>query len=455
MSTDFLAELKWRGLFNQASDEVALAAHLASGTRKGYIGFDPTADSLTIGNLIQIILLAHFQKAGHIPVVIAGGGTGLIGDPSGKSAERELKTPEIVAYNVECQKKIFSRILDFSLDRRNKAELLNNLDWLGKLGFLTALRDVGKYFSVNEMIKKDSVRDRLQNRDQGISFTEFSYQILQAFDFGYLYKNFGVTIQMGGSDQWGNITAGLDYIRKARFIGYYANEIRPRMEAGVQNIEAVAPDFRPEPAFALTSHLVTKADGGKFGKTESGAVWLTADRTSPYAFYQFWLNSADADVPRFLRFFTFLSHAEIEALEARHAAEPGAREAHRALARHMTAMLHGESEAAHAEAAAKALFSGDISALPESTLREVFASVPSSTHDNGLLSAGVPLLDLLVTTQLAASKREAREFLAGGSVLMNGRKVGAEDLARTSDLLHGHTIALRRGKKNWHVTIWE
>lgn len=440
MTTDFLAELKWRGLFSQATDEAALAKHLATGVRRAYIGFDPTADSLTIGNLIQIILLAHFQKAGHIPVVVAGGGTGLIGDPSGKSAERELKTPEIVAHNVECQKKIFARVLDFSASRSNKAELVNNLDWLGKLTFLGALRDIGKFFSVNEMIKKDSVKDRLHNRDQGISFTEFTYQILQAYDFLHLYETTGVTLQMGGSDQWGNITAGTDLIRKV-----FA-------QRDLASGKAEATD---QHAFAVVSHLVTKADGGKFGKTESGAIWLTADRTSPYAFYQFWLNTADADVPRFLRFFTFLSHAEIEALEAAHAANPGAREAHRALAHHMTTMLHGEAEAAHAEAAAKALFSGDIASLPRATLLEVFASVPASTQDKAALASGVPLLDLLVTTQLASSKREAKEFLASGSVQMNGKKVGPDDKATPADLLHGDTIALRRGKKNWHVTTWK
>ncbi len=440
---DFLAELKWRGLFNQATDETTLAHHLSTGVRRGYIGFDPTADSLTIGNLIQIILLSHFQRAGHSPIVLAGGGTGLIGDPSGKSAERELKTAEVVAYNVECQKKIFSRILDFSASRSNKATIVNNLDWLGKISFLDALRDIGKFFSVNEMMKKDSVKDRLNNRDQGISFTEFSYQILQSYDYLHLYETQGVTLQMGGSDQWGNITAGTDLIRKV-----FAQ----------RDLAAGKTDASHQQAFAVVSHLVTKADGGKFGKSESGAIWLTAgdgpNRTSPFAFYQFWLNSADADVARFLRFFTFLSHAEIEALEASHAANPGARDAHRALAQHMTALLHGETEAKNAEAAAKALFSGEIASLPAATLRDVLAGLPTSTHDKAALGVGVPLVDLLVTTKLAASKRESREFLANGSVTLNGRKVGPDDAAKSSDLLHEGTIALRRGKKHWHVTIW-
>ncbi len=440
MTDPFLSELKWRGLFNQASDEAGLTRHLASGTRRAYIGFDPTADSLTVGNLIQIILLAHFQRAGHVPVVLAGGGTGLIGDPSGKSAERQLMTAERVAANVEAQKRIFARVLDFAPGKPNAARLVNNIDWLGKLSFLDALRDVGKHFSVNAMVQKDSVRERLHNRDQGISYTEFSYMILQAYDFLHLYEHEGVTIQMGGSDQWGNITAGTDLIRKT-----FAQ----------RDLAAGKADAAEQEVFAVTSHLVTKSDGGKFGKSESGAIWLTADRTSPYAFYQFWLNTADADVPKFLRYFTLLDHAESERLEAAHAANPGAREAHRALAGHMTTMLHGPAEAAHAEAAAKALFSGDIAGLPEATLREVFASVPSSQHDKAALGAGVAVADLLVTTKLAASKREAREFLTGGSVTLNGRKVGPDDKATTADLLHGSLIALRRGKKSWHVTRWE
>ncbi len=441
MTDPFLNELKWRGLFNQASDEAGLARHLAGGRRRAYIGFDPTADSLTVGNLIQIILLAHFQRCGHEPVVLAGGGTGLIGDPSGKSAERQLMTPELVAGNVEAQQRIFARVLDFAPGSKAPARIVNNIDWLGRLGYLEALRDVGKYFSVNAMVQKDSVRERLHNRDQGISYTEFSYMILQAYDFLHLYEREGVTIQMGGSDQWGNITAGTDLIRKV-----YAQ----------RDLAAGRADAVEQGAFGVTSHLVTKADGGKFGKSESGAVWLTGDRTSPYAFYQFWLNTADADVPRFLRFFTLLDHAEIERLEASHAANPGSREAHRALAQHMTTMLHGATEAAHAEAAAKALFSGDIAGLPEATLREVFASVPGSRHDKATLGGcGVPVADLLVTTKLAASKREAREFLTGGSVTLNGRKVGPDDKATTTDLLHGSIIALRRGKKSWHVTRWE
>lgn len=424
--TDFLAELRWRKLIHQATDEAGLAAHLACGRRRAYIGFDPTADSLTVGNLVPIMLLARFQRCGHTPVVLMGGGTGLIGDPSGKSAERQLMTRERVAANVEAQKKIFSRVIDFGGGR---AELVNNLDWLGPLTFLDALRDVGKHFSVNAMIQRDSVRDRLQNRDQGISYTEFSYMILQAYDFLHLFEKEGVTLQMGASDQWGNIVAGLDLISR-----------RNPVEAGE--------------AFGLTTPLITKADGGKFGKSESGAVWLSSDRTSPYAFFQFWLNAADADIPKFILTYTLWGREETEAVIAAHGANPAAREANRKLARHMTELLHGPTEADAAEAAARALFAGDIAALPPALLDEALASAPSSTHDKSSLGAGVPVVDLLVTVQLAQSKREAKEFLASGSVTVNGRKVGPEDRVATSDLLHGRVIALRRGKKHWHVTRW-
>src|SRR5262245_18461421 len=273
---DFLAELAWRRLIAQCTNEPGLREHLAAGTRRAYIGFDPTADSLTVGNLVPITLLAHFQRAGHVPVVVAGGGTGLIGDPSGKSAERMLQTREQVAANVESQKKIYERVLDFSPAAKNRAVLVNNIDWLAPLGYLDALRDIGKHFSVNMMIQKESVRERLHARDQGISYTEFSYMILQAYDFLHLFEKQGVALQMGGSDQWGNIVAGLDLIRRVR--------------AG-QSGQGTADGGHPErdAAFGLTTPLITKSDGGKFGKSEEGSVWLTADRTSPYAFYQFWL----------------------------------------------------------------------------------------------------------------------------------------------------------------------
>jgi tyrosyl-tRNA synthetase len=466
---DFLDELKWRGLVHQCTDEVALREHLKGGVRRAYVGFDPTADSLTIGNLVTIMLLVHFRRAGHEPVVVMGGGTGLIGDPSGKSAERVLSSEETVRKNVEAQRGIFERVFGNAVKAESETarqrdsetvgtpKILNNLDWLGKLSFLEALRDVGKHFSVNMMIQKDSVRERLHARDQGISYTEFSYMILQSYDYLVLFRDFAkfglsgpVTLQMGGSDQWGNIVAGGDLIRRI-------NEHKALDDAPwVGNTKGpVYPEEQFGRAFGLTAPLVTKADGGKFGKTESGAIWLSAHRTSPYAIYQFWLNAADTEVGKFLRIFTLHSREKIEAIEAEHAKDPGQRVAQRELARAATALLHGEAEMQQAEAAARALFSGEISGLSEGVLNEVFASAPSSSHERGLLAGeGVALVDLLPETTLAKSKREAREFLAAGSVMVNSRKASAEERVREGDLLHGKVIALRRGKKSWHVTRW-
>ena len=510
---DLLAELEWRGLIHQVTDREGLAKHLASGQRRVYAGFDPTADSLTIGNLVPTMMLRHVQRAGHTPVVVMGGGTGLIGDPSGKSAERELMTEERVAANVESQRRVFGRILEFKPAISNPALLVNNLDWLGALNLLDALRLYGKYFSVNTMIQKDSVRERLHNRDQGISFTEFSYQILQAIDFYRLFKHDGVTVQFGGSDQWGNIVAGIDLIRRV------AEEVENRALAAAGGTGAdVAENSTRNRSYGLTAPLVTKADGGKFGKTETGAVWLTAERTSPYAYYQFWLNADDRDVERFLKIFTLLTQDEIASFMALHAADPGARHAHRALAQAATTLLHGEAEMHRAEAAAKALFSGEVAALDKATLAEAFASAPMTTHKRSELSAaavapvaaapgsdggggqssggapggpalragrsvdeapdagsesrptqgadtgsgaatgsasGKSLVDLLVETGLAKSKREAREFLQNGSIALNGSKVGPDDRLTPDRLLHGEVALLRRGKKQWHLTRWE
>ncbi len=415
---DFIDELQWRGMFHQASDLEGLRKHLAENPRRAYIGLDPTADSLTIGNLATLMLLAHFQRAGHEPVVLAGGGTGLIGDPGGKSAERPLLSTDNVRSNVESQKRIYSALLP-------GAQVLNNADWLEGLSYITVLRDIGKHFSVNEMIKRDSVRNRLEG--DGISYTEFSYMLLQSYDFQHLYREHGVTLQMGGSDQWGNIVSGVDLIRR------------------IHGAEA----------FALTGPLVVKADGSKFGKSESGAIWLTADRTSPYAFHQFWLNTDDADVVGYLKRFTFLSRTEVDELGAELSSNPGGRVAQRTLANAVTSMLHGASASENAEKAGKALFSGDIAGLDQVTLNEVFANVPSSTHQLESLNAGADLIELLVATKLASSKREAREFIGAGSVLINGTKASPDQLLQTTDLLFGSTVALRRGKKNWHITRWE
>jgi tyrosyl-tRNA synthetase len=437
----FLDELRWRGLLHQATDQRGMAEWLgnpAASPRRLYIGFDPTADSLTIGNLVPIMALRHLQRAGHHPVVVMGGGTGLIGDPSGKTAERQLNTADRVAANVQSQRRIFGSLLDLDGGRGvQPAIILNNLDWLGTLGYVEVLRDIGKHFSVNMMIQKESVRERLHNREQGISYTEFSYMILQAYDFWHLFKRHGVTVQMGGSDQWGNIVAGADLIR--RLLAH--DPARAGAEA--------------EHIFGATVPLVTKSDGTKFGKTETGAIWLTADRTSPYQYYQFWRNASDADVIRYLKIFTLLTRERIDELAHSQAANPGAGEAQRVLAREATTLLHGPAEAANAEKAAAALFSGDIAGLPESTLEEVFASVPATEHPRAELEGdGLPILDLLAQTSLVRSKSEARQFLQGGAVSVNGRVVDSTHRIRASDLLHGRLIALRRGKKAWHLTRW-
>ena len=511
---DLLDELSWRGLLHQCTDEAGLRAHLAdpdSNPRKVYIGFDPTAPSLTIGNLVQIMNLARVRQAGHIPVVVMGGGTGLIGDPSGKSAERTLMTYETVQEHVRRQRPIFDAVLG-AVEGPDYV-VFNNADWLMKISYLDALRDIGKFFSVNMMMQKESVKARLENREQGISYTEFSYMILQAYDFAHLFEYEGVTVQGGGSDQYGNIVAGADLIRRIRSllvsnIMGVAKQIIDSINAKSfqsidleyiwANVELLAsgkysevdiddydkmfieplqvwsthpafPDsFRERSAkllkrvnsfresyYGFTAPLVTKADGGKFGKTESGAIWLTADRTSPYAYYQFWLNASDADAANWIKVFTFLDRPTIEGVIERHAANPGARELQRTLAREATRILHGSGAMAQAEAAGKALFSGDIAGLDARTLQEVLSDVPSSNRDRADLGGdGADPVAVLKETGLAASNREAREFIANGSVSVNGAKLAEGDRLTESNLLHGSLMALRRGKKNWHLIRW-
>ena len=477
---DLIKELEWRGLLHQCTDEDGLRKHLAdpaNARRKIYAGFDPTADSLTIGNLVPIMLLAHVKRAGHSAVVLVGGGTGLIGDPSGKSAERQLNTPEIVAANVEAQKPIYEAVL-------GKIEgpahtVANNLDWLGKLSFIDALRDIGKHFSVNMMMQKDSVKSRLESREQGISYTEFSYMILQSYDFAHLYEHEDVWVQIGGSDQYGNIVAGIDLIRRT-VIYERTRPLRDELTALFRSvsergkktddqqkqIRALEEELAFHQSFGLTAPLVTKADGTKFGKTESGAVWLSAPqdsdtpeqlekRTSPYAYYQFWLNATDDDATNWIKVFTFLDEPEIAALLERHAENPGMRELQRTLAQEATKILHGPEAMQRAEAAGKALFSGDISDLDERTLLEVLADVPSSAHPLADLEGdGLDPIALLKATNLASSNREAREFLANGSVSINGQKIDGETRISAKHLLHGSLIAIRRGKKKWHLTRW-
>lgn len=536
--TDLVAELEWRGLVKDATDKEALREHLADpkGTpRKVYVGFDPTADSLTIGNLVPIMMLAHVKRAGHTPVVVMGGGTGLIGDPSGKSAERQMMTTETVEHHVNCQRPIFENVL--GQIEGPEHHIKNNLDWLGGISYIEALRDIGKHFSVNMMMQKESVRERLNNREQGISYTEFSYMILQAYDFLYLYQNHGVTVQFGGSDQYGNIVAGTDLIRRVCInttvastadenpehqkmhdmiidwlakskdpdVGLVANDYFDLAEQLVQamsedatsvsrdliddNMDVVKDVYeiamnhgtlevaeaaarllahplshrakalgeiaKIEHPRGLTAPLVQKADGGKFGKTETGAIWLTAARTSPYAYYQFWLNATDEDAKNWIKVFTFLPQAEIEALIARHEENPGKRELQRTLAQNATQILHGTAAMENAEAAGKALFSGEVGTLDKDTLVEVFASVPTTEHSKSDLEGeGADPVDLLIACDLASSKREAREFLSGNSVSINGNKIDADTRITADHLLHDSFIAIRRGKKKWHMTKW-
>lgn len=424
----FLDELKWRGLLHQTTAGDELVKHLAQPGRVAYCGFDPTSDSLTIGNFVQIKLLMHWQKCGHKPIVVIGGGTGLIGDPSGKDAERQLLTRETVHDNVAGQRRIYEKLLDFDKRSPSGAMIVDNADWLTKLGFIEVLRDVGKHFSVNTMIQKESVKERLHNREQGMSYTEFSYMILQAYDFLHLRRTMHCTVQTAGSDQYGNIVAGIDLIRR---------------------------EFGHDQAFGITSPLVKAASGKKIGKTEKGAIWLTADRTSPYAFYQYWINLDDADVPGFLRWFTLMNEDQVNDIVRQHEAAPHMRIGQRELARHMTDLIHGDAELNKVEAASQALFSGDVRGLDQRMLEEVFADVPHSQHSKSQLESGVDLVELLPQTSLASSKREAREFLAGGAVSVNGEKVNGETRLTTSHLLHGRTILLKRGKKNWHATNWQ
>ncbi len=420
-TSGFIADLAWRGLLHQTTSDL-LTSHLVTPGRLAYCGFDPTSDSLTVGNLLPITVLARWQQAGHRPLVVMGGATGLIGDPSGKSTERQLITSEQVRHNIGRQRPVFARILDFS--GRNAASVVDNAEWLLPLGFIDVLRDVGKHFSVNQMVARDSVASRLSQREQGISYTEFSYMILQAYDFLHLYRTAGCTVQLGGADQWGNICSGIDLVR--------------RIASG--------------DAFGITNQLVTKSDGTKIGKSESGAIYLNADRTSPYRFHQYWLNASDEDALKFLRWFTFLSQDRIEELAAEQVDAPGSRPAQRALADQMTAMVHGETEQVRAALCAAALFSGDLRSLDERSASDVAADLPSCALTREALGgSGKAVLDVLLETGLASSKREAREFLESGAVQVNGERADLASSLGSAALLHGTFAFIRRGKRNWAV----
>ena len=417
MTAELLADLEWRGLIAQTTDRDALTEQLNSGSTAFYIGFDPTAPSLHLGNLVVLLVMRRFQLAGHKPLPLVGGATGLVGDPSGKNEERSLNDVDVVEQWVGRIRTQLSKFLEFD-SGNNAAVMTNNLDWTKPLSALDFLRDVGKHFSVNQMLSKDSVSSRLESG--GISYTEFSYQVLQAFDFLELYKRHDCKIQLGGSDQWGNIVAGLDLIRK--------------VEGGS--------------AHCLTIPLLMKSDGTKFGKTAGGSVWLDPEMTSPYAFYQFWLNSEDADVPKYLKVFSFKSHTEIEELIAAHVANPGAREAHRALAREMTTLVHGAGECEAAEHAAKALFGqAELSELDERTLVSALAQLPRTQVVKG---EPIPTwVDLIAATGVVDSKSAARRIVKEGGAYLNNQKVPSEDFAPvTDDLLYGRFLLLRKGKRD-------
>lgn len=420
---NFVEELQWRGMLHSSIPETE--AHLNAQMRKAYIGFDPTASSLGVGNMVQIMTLLHFQQCGHKPVALIGGATGMVGDPSGKSAERNLLGEEELRYNQECQQKQLERFLDFNCGDRS-AEIVNNYDWFKEMGFLEFIRDVGKRLTVNYMMAKDSVKNRISGEDrEGMSFTEFTYQLIQGYDFYYLWKNHGITLQMGGSDQWGNITTGTELIR--------------RIDGGS--------------AFALTTPLIKKADGTKFGKTESGNVWLDPARTSPYKFYQFWLNASDEDVKNFIRIFTLKGREEIEALEAQHALDPGMRALQKALAEDITTRVHSASETAQAIQASGILFSKDsmFDSLPKEMLLDIFDGVPQGTLSKSEIESGADIIDVLVNSGFLPSKGEARRALQENSIAVNKQKVTLETRIDASHLIHGELIILQRGKKNYFL----
>jgi tyrosyl-tRNA synthetase len=412
---NLLEDLRWRGLLAQSTDEAALLESLKKPITL-YVGFDPTAPSLHVGNLVVLLVLRRFQLAGHTPIALVGGATGLVGDPSGKNEERTLNSTEIVEGWVNRIRTQVSAFLDFS-EAKNKAIVVNNLDWTSPLSAIEFLRDIGKHFSVNQMLSKESVSARLEAG--GISYTEFSYQVLQSFDFLELYRRNNCTLQLGGSDQWGNIVAGLDLIR--------------RVEQGS--------------AHALTVPLLTKADGTKFGKTAGGSVWLDPAMTSPYAFFQYWLNTDDKDVVNFLKVFSFKSHEEITALENAHKENPGLREAHRALARELTTLVHSQAITDRVEAAAKALFGqGDLKELDEETLAGALAELPRTTVSK---NEAIPTwVDLLASTGVVDSKSAARRIVKEGGAYLNNEKISGEDFApQKSDFLCGKYAVLRKGKR--------
>ncbi len=425
---NILDELKWRGLVADCTDPEWLAKALQEKSLTLYAGFDPTADSLHVGNLVPLLGLRRFQQFGHSPIALAGGATGLIGDPSGKSAERQLLTEEVLAHNISKVKAQLEKVLDFQTEK-NPARLLDNASWTTPVSYLEFLRDVGKHFSVNMMVSKESVRARMEDRESGISYTEFSYMLLQAFDFYHLRREYGCELQIGGSDQWGNITAGIDLCRK-------------KLGAHV---------------YGITLPLITNADGSKFGKTVAGAVWLDPVKTSVYRFYQFWIQTDDRDVLKFLKFFTFFSQEEITDLETKHLFKPEAREAHKALAKAVTELIHGPSALAEAIRASEILFGGGLEGISESTFAEIIGEVPTKKVSSQTFCSGqAGLLDLLVLSGLSASKGQARKDIEGGGIYVNNLRASESTASiQREQFLFGKHLLLRKGKRNYAVLTLE
>lgn len=427
---NFIEELRWRGMIQDIMPETE--QHLMEGLRAAYVGIDPTADSLHIGHLVGVMMLRHFQNCGHKPYALVGGATGMIGDPSGKSAERNLLTEEVLAHNIKGIQKQLAKFLDFESEAPNRAELVNNYDWMKEFSFLSFIRDIGKHITVNYMMAKDSVKKRFdpnENTD-GMSFTEFSYQLLQGYDFLHLYRQKGLTLQMGGSDQWGNITTGTELIRRI---------------AGGK-------------AYALTCPLITKADGTKFGKSEGGNVWLDAEKTSPYKFYQYWINVSDEDAQRYIKIFTMLSREEIEQLISEHQAAPHLRVLQNKLAQELTTLVHGREELQKAQKASQILFgnstSDDLRQLDAKTFLEVFDGVPQAEVTRTEIAAGLDMIAALsAKTGFIASNSEARRALKEKSIAVNKEKVEESYIIGEKDIIDDKFVLLQRGKKNYFVIV--
>jgi tyrosyl-tRNA synthetase len=427
MTKNFVEELQWRGMVHDTMP--GAEEHLMEKMRSAYVGFDPTADSLHIGNLVPIMLLAHFQRVGHKPFALVGGATGMIGDPSGKSSERNLLDEKTLAHNQECVRQQLSHFLDFSSGNVNEAVMVNNYDWMKEFSFLDFIRDIGKHITVNYMMAKDSVKSRLTGESaDGMSFTEFTYQMVQGYDFLHLYRENDCTLQMGGSDQWGNITTGTELIRRI---------------AGGKG-------------YALTCPLITKSDGSKFGKSEGGNVWLDAKRTSPYKFYQYWLNTSDDDAVKYIKIFTFLEKEEIETLVVQHAEAPHMRSLQKRLAEEVTVTVHGEEALENAVKASNILFGkstgDDLKTLDESTFLDVFEGVPQAEIPMSEITAGLGIVAALAEkTGFLKSNGEARRALKENSISVNKEKVGEDFVINPTELINNKFVLLQRGKKNYFV----